>query len=108
LPKANYTGYIKDYEGATLMGCDLDARIVYTQFSQIIRRQKEVRALLRLNPVSCIVRRFQILFRLIERKKKELRKVHPGLTCFQDGVRQIPIECVPGVLEAGWQPDEEI
>ncbi|ELT94456.1 hypothetical protein CAPTEDRAFT_113858 [Capitella teleta] len=43
LPKANYTGYIKDYEGATLMGCEMDARIMYTQFSQIIRKQKEVR-----------------------------------------------------------------
>merc|ERR1711976_157086 len=62
LAKANYTGYIKDYEGATLMGCELNPRIVYTQFSQIIRKQKE------------------ILWQLIERKRQELRKVQTGLT----------------------------
>ncbi|KAK8763934.1 hypothetical protein V5799_033456, partial [Amblyomma americanum] len=41
LPKSVYTGYIKDYEGATLMGCELDERISYTAFSHVIRKQKE-------------------------------------------------------------------
>lgn len=49
----------------------------------------------------------QIVKKLIERKREELRKVHPGLMCFKDGVRQIPIESIPGVLEAGWKPDPE-
>ncbi|KAH9644436.1 hypothetical protein HF086_000687, partial [Spodoptera exigua] len=43
LPRAMYQGYIKDYEGATLMHCELNPRIVYTQFTTIIRRQKEVK-----------------------------------------------------------------
>ena len=47
LAKAAYLGYIKDYEGATLMGCELNPRIKYTDFSHIIRKQKEVRLLLR-------------------------------------------------------------
>ncbi len=38
-----YNGYIKDYEGATLMGCELNPRIIYTEFTAIIRKQKEVR-----------------------------------------------------------------
>lgn len=42
LPKSAYLGYIKDYEGAILMGCELNPKIVYTQFSEVIRKQKEV------------------------------------------------------------------
>ena len=42
LPQERYAGYIKDYEGATLMGCELNSRIMYTEFSQIIKLQKEV------------------------------------------------------------------
>lgn len=43
IPKAKYVGYIKDYEGATLMGCELNPQIPYTEFSVIIKKQKEVR-----------------------------------------------------------------
>lgn len=43
VPKAKYVGYIKDYEGATLMGCELNPSIPYTEFSVIIKKQKEVR-----------------------------------------------------------------
>jgi len=89
LSKTAYMGYIKDYEGATLMGCELNPRIVYTEFSKIIRKQKD------------------ILKKLIEKKRDDIRKVYPGLTCFKDGVRQIPIESIPGVLEAGWKSDSE-
>lgn len=42
MPKAQYVGYIKDYEGATLMGCELNPSIPYTEFSVIIKKQKEV------------------------------------------------------------------
>ena len=44
VPKAKYVGYIKDYEGATLMGCELNPSIPYTEFSVIIKKQKEVGA----------------------------------------------------------------
>ncbi|CAH0397112.1 unnamed protein product [Chilo suppressalis] len=85
LPRAMYQGYIKDYEGATLMHCELNPRIVYTQFTSVIRRQKE------------------IVKKLIDMRQKEVRKVHPGLTCFKDGVRSIPVECIPGLRETGWR-----
>lgn len=42
LSKSIYQGYIKDYEGATLMGCELNPSIVYTEFTSVIRKQKEV------------------------------------------------------------------
>ena len=61
-------GYIKDYEGATLMGCELNSKIVYVEFTAVVRRQKE------------------ILKKLIEKKQAEIRKVHPGLTCFKVGI----------------------
>lgn len=41
----------------------------------------------------------QIIKKLIERKQAQIRKVYPGLTCFKEGVRQIPIESVPGIRE---------
>jgi len=55
-------------------------------------------------PVAAVL---QIVRQLAEKKRKELRKVYPGLTCFRDGVRQIPIESIPGVLESGWKSTPE-
>ena len=90
LSKSIYQGYIKDYEGATLMGCELNPKIVYTEFSAVVRKQKE------------------ILKRLIEKKQKQIRKVHPGLTCFRNGdVKEIPIESIPGIIEAGYTPPQQ-
>uniref|UniRef100_A0A8C5PNF6 histone acetyltransferase n=1 Tax=Leptobrachium leishanense TaxID=445787 RepID=A0A8C5PNF6_9ANUR len=79
VPKARYVGYIKDYEGATLMGCELNPKIPYTEFSVIIKKQKE------------------IIKKMIERKQAQIRKVYPGLSCFKEGLRQIPIESIPGI-----------
>jgi histone acetyltransferase len=68
------------------MGCELNPRIPYIKFSVIIKKQKE------------------IIKKLIERKQAQIRKVYPGLSCFKDGVRQIPIESIPGIRETGWKP----
>jgi histone acetyltransferase len=46
LARGVYQGYIKDYEGATLMHCELDPRIVYTEFIAVVRKQKEVSIML--------------------------------------------------------------
>lgn len=61
-------GYIKEYEGATLMHCELHPSLIYTQFSSVIRKQKE------------------IVKELIAQRQQEVQKVHPGLTCFKEGV----------------------
>ena len=37
--------------------------------------------------------------KLMERRQVEIRKVYPGLKCFQEGVRQIPVESIPGIRE---------
>ena len=51
--------------------------------------------------VFCIIVYFsgcpQIVKTLMERKQEEIRKVYPGLICFKEGVRQIPIESIPGI-----------
>lgn len=46
----------------------------------------------------------QIIKHLAEQRKQEVQKVHPGLTCFREGVRSIPIESIPGIRETGWRP----
>ncbi|KAK7005041.1 histone acetyltransferase KAT2B [Biomphalaria glabrata] len=87
LPRAQYLGYIKDYEGATLMGCELCPRINYTDFSRVIRKQKE------------------IIKRLAARKSLETEKVYSGITLFKEGVKlPIPLESIPGLIESGWKP----
>lgn len=81
-----YQGYIKEYDGATLMHCELHPSIVYTQFSSVIRRQKD------------------IVTELIAQRQQEVQKIRPGLTCFKEGVRSIPVESIPGLREVGWRP----
>ncbi|XP_022667321.1 histone acetyltransferase KAT2A-like isoform X2 [Varroa jacobsoni] len=87
LAKSAYLGYIKDYEGATLMECALDPRIVYTEFTHVIRQQK------------------LMVKALIAQQQKTVRS-YPGLTCFKDGVKHIPVEQISGLCEAGWKPPE--
>lgn len=81
-----YAGYIKDYVGATLMHCELHPSIVYTQFSSVIRKQKEITK------------------ELITQRQHDVQKIHSGLTCFKEGVRSIPVESIPGLQECGWKP----
>ena len=55
--------------------------------------------------VFCLPLAYQIIKKLIERKQSQIRKVYPGLTCFKEGVRQIPVESIPGIskcLPFGW------
>ncbi|KAJ6647259.1 Histone acetyltransferase KAT2A, partial [Pseudolycoriella hygida] len=85
-----YAGYIKEYEGATLMHCELHPSLVYTQFSSVIRKQKE------------------IVKELISQRQQDVQKVHPGLTCFKEGVRSIPVDSIPGLREIGWKPQARV
>lgn len=85
IARNTYSGFIKEYEGATLMHCELHSCIVYTQFSSVIRKQKE------------------IVKELILQRQQEISKVHPGLSCFKEGIRTIPIESIPGLRDIGWR-----
>lgn len=67
LPRSVYFGYIKEYEEATLMHCELNSKIIYTELISVVRKQKE------------------IIKQLIYRQQKSISKVHPGLTFFKSG-----------------------
>ncbi|XP_065362607.1 histone acetyltransferase KAT2A [Calliphora vicina] len=86
LARPVYAGFIKEYDGATLMHCELHKNIVNTQFISVIRRQSE------------------ILKELIAQRHNEVQKVRPGLTCFKEGLPSIPVESIPGLREIGWKP----
>ncbi|XP_022200886.1 histone acetyltransferase KAT2A isoform X2 [Nilaparvata lugens] len=86
LNPAVYKGFIKDYKRAMLMHCQLNEKIVYTDFRSIVRLQRE------------------ILQQLIEDRKQAIEEVRPGLTCFKEEInRTIPLECIPGISETGWR-----
>ncbi|KAL4084428.1 hypothetical protein QTP88_028250 [Uroleucon formosanum] len=78
--------YIKHYQGAVLMHCELNPKIIYTQLTSVTRLQKE------------------IVKRLVEEKHMKIERHNPGLTCFSDDVRMVPIKSIPGVVDAGWTP----
>ena len=77
-----YLGYIKDYEGATLMECKLAPNIVHTQLTSVLHIQKE------------------IVRRLIEEKKSQMKREYKGLAYFKNGHdRQIPLDQIDGINE---------
>jgi histone acetyltransferase len=48
-----------------------------------------------------------VIKKLVERRQEDLFKAYPGLTCFRDGIRQIPVESIPGVREAGYRSSND-
>lgn len=67
ISKAVYQGYIKDYEFATLMHCELNPKIIYTEITSVVRRQKK------------------FVKQLIYQQQKKVSKVYPGVTFFKEG-----------------------
>ncbi len=80
-------GYIKDYEGGTLMECELVDKVTYLEIPRIISSHRWA------------------VFQKIQDFTKGSRITYPGLPAekFKDG----PIDPreIPGVVEAGWKPD---
>jgi histone acetyltransferase len=44
MPQEQWLGYIKDYEGGTLMECIINRKIDYTQIRRVAKLQREVRS----------------------------------------------------------------
>jgi len=88
LEKPVWMGYIKDYEGGTLMQCSMIPKVDYLHLYDIIDIQKA-----------------EVLKRIKRMTKSHV--VYPGLTCFNDKVKSIEPEKIPGLLEAGWNPEME-
>ncbi|KAK9447283.1 uncharacterized protein V1518DRAFT_387264 [Limtongia smithiae] len=86
LEKSIWMGYIKDYEGGTLMQCSMIPRIRYLDVGIILLRQKAA----------------------IMSKIKQISKSHvvrPGIDAFRtEGTTLDPLT-IPGLKEAGWTPE---
>ena len=98
VPRDVYAGYIKEYEGATLMASRLDARLRYTQLSEMLRKQRQLLAAL--VPLAA-AREYSGAG---GSEAEDPRRVFPGLDCFHSGLTQIPIESIPGAIAAGYTP----
>jgi len=86
LSESIWKGYIKDYEGGTMMQCITVPRVSYSEVNDLIAIQKKA-------VIDAI------------RKRVASDTVHPGLTYFKENGNSIDPFNVPGIKEAGWSPD---
>eukprot|EP00301_Raphidiophrys_heterophryoidea_P004748 c12040_g1_i1.p1 GENE.c12040_g1_i1~~c12040_g1_i1.p1 ORF type:complete len:686 (-),score=172.98 c12040_g1_i1:216-2273(-) len=85
--RSNWYGYIKDYDGGTLMECHIYEKINYLEIPRMIQAQR-----------AAIYDRIQ-QFSLSTR-------IYPGVSHFRSS-SHLPIENIPGVVEAGWTPEQQ-
>ncbi|CAI5512496.1 unnamed protein product, partial [Closterium sp. Naga37s-1] len=91
MPKAQWEGYIKDYDGGTLMECVLEKGLPYTTLPAVLLKQRQA---------------------ITERMRQVARShvVHPGLDFPRDswGVprRALRLADIPGLAESGWTPEK--
>ncbi|KAI9511183.1 hypothetical protein F5148DRAFT_1281111 [Russula earlei] len=89
LDRSVWAGYIKDYEGGTIMQCTMLRRVDYTATRDIIVHQREA-----------------VLTKI--RQLSRSHEVYPGLPQFQNGAGEgviVDYRNVPGLRESGWTPD---
>ena len=82
LDRSVWVGYIKDYEGGTIMQCTMLPRIRYLASAEIMARQKAT-----------------ILHRIHETSRDHV--VYPGIETLRNGGAIDP-EDIPGIRETGW------
>jgi histone acetyltransferase len=83
LDRSIWAGYIKDYEGGTIMQCTMLRKVDYLEKASVIAQQREA-----------------ILSKIREMSKSHI--VYPGLPQFQEGTRSdiiVDPEDVPGLSE---------
>jgi len=83
MPKSRHEGYIKDYDGGTLMECYVHPGMDYLNVSRIVAQQRAF-----------------VYSRLLERS--QAGTTYPGLELFRDGKRLRSALDAPGVADAGW------
>eukprot|EP00794_Sanderia_malayensis_P003814 gene3814-4343_t len=82
----NFLTYADEYAiGYFKKQCEINPMIPYREFSLVVRKQKE------------------IIKKIIEVRQDEMRVTYPGLTCFKEGVREIPVYSIPGIEQTGWR-----
>ena len=82
MDKTRWMGYIKDYDGGTLMECTINLHVNYLDIPGMLMQQRAY---------------------LLEQVKKRAKSqtIYPGLTSFTQG-RLMNLSVVPGLEEAGW------
>ncbi|KAJ9245567.1 hypothetical protein DTO169E5_872 [Paecilomyces variotii] len=86
LDKSIWMGYIKDYEGGTLMQCTMLPRLRYLEVGRMLLKQKAaVQAKMRLLSKSHII--------------------HPPPPQYANGVTLINPLSIPAIRETGWSPE---
>lgn len=83
MPKERWIGYIKDYDGGTLMECYIHPGMPYCNVTSVVNKQR-----------SYIYQRLSEI--------SNSGKVYDGLQCFKQGKRLQNATEIPGVVEAGW------
>ncbi|TFK44364.1 Bromodomain-containing protein [Crucibulum laeve] len=89
LDRSVWAGYIKDYEGGTIMQCTMVRKVDYPEKAKIVAAQQEA-----------------IMTKIREMSKSHI--VHPGLPQFQEGAPEgvtVDPKNVPGLRESGWTPE---
>ncbi|KPI42710.1 Histone acetyltransferase GCN5 [Cyphellophora attinorum] len=85
LDKSIWMGYIKDYEGGTIMQCSMLPKIRYLEVPRMLQKQKEaVQAKIRAVSKSHIL--------------------HPPPAAWANGVVPIDPLSIPAIRESGWSP----
>ncbi|BFZ57534.1 histone acetyltransferase [Savitreella phatthalungensis] len=85
LDRSIWVGYIKDYEGGTIMQCTMLPRIRYLDSADILARQKAA-----------------ILYKI--HKTSTDSTVYAGIEAFKEGTSMAP-SLIPGLRETGWTSD---
>ena len=80
-PGLQWVGFIKDYDGGTLMECVIVQRLPHTRLPAMLQAQKQALE-------SCI------------RHYSKSHVVREGLRDFQQGARHVDIACIPGRASA--------
>lgn len=86
LDKSIWMGYIKDYEGGTLMQCTMLPKIRYLEMGRMLTKQKE--------SVQAKIRAFS-----------RSHIIHPPPKEWKSGVYSIDPLSIPAIKESGWSPD---
>ncbi|KAL1920273.1 uncharacterized protein VTP21DRAFT_1419 [Calcarisporiella thermophila] len=86
LDRSMWVGYIKDYEGGTLMQCSMVPKVQYLRVREILAIQKEV-----------------VYEKIKTRSTSHI--VYPGLVEFREGSKEVDPMTVRGIKESGWTPE---
>jgi len=88
LDEKRYKGYIKDYDGGTLMECVLRTDINYLDVGLMISKQR-----------AALNERIQ--------EVSNFHTIYPGLDIFKKGGKPTSADDVPGLREMGWREDQK-